>query len=283
MADCIAAQVAHEQAVEQGTHEKKALAWCRWTEYMVSIGIKDDDFLENFSQEQGHFVGEARITKTSHDPLAVGTVRGTMQYVSAIFWENGYSSPTLNKDGQLAWILQKEFWSFKNLDPAKRHQAAILLSVITEINKQNSSELEQATAQLVALAIFFAMHSCEYLKVHQLKQQRTEIVRICNIRFFRRGEQLDHNYLKLEYADCISVTFERQKKRQKNEYNHPDGFGTLWPVRSAVAILKRIKKYPGTSQNSPISTVSNHGIIEHVTSDHVKNVLQDAVGAIDEV
>ncbi len=46
--------------------------------------------------------------------------------------------------------------------------------------------------------------------------------------------------------------------------------------------MKRIKKYPGASLHSPISTVLNHGIIEHVTSNHVIDALRDAVGAIGE-
>ena len=44
--------------------------------------------------------------------------------------------------------------------------------------------------------------------------------------------------------------------------------------------MKRIKKYPGSSQHTPISTVLNHGIIKHITSDHVVDALRNAVGAI---
>jgi hypothetical protein len=57
---------------------------------------------------------------------------------------------------------------------------------------------------------------------------------------------------------------------------------SLCPVQSAAAIVKRIKKYPGTSQNSPISTVFDHGIMTQVTSNHVINALRDVVGAIGE-
>ena len=46
--------------------------------------------------------------------------------------------------------------------------------------------------------------------------------------------------------------------------------------------MKWIKKYTGLSQHTPISTVLNHGIIEHITSDHVIDALRDAVGAIGE-
>ena len=58
------------------------------------------------------------------------------------------------------------------------------------------------------------------------------------------------------------------------------GDGTLCPVRAAAAIVKRVKKYPGSSQQTPISTVLNHGIIKHITSDHVIDALHNVMGAI---
>jgi hypothetical protein len=57
----------------------------------------------------------------------------------------------------------------------------------------------------------------------------------------------------------------------------------LCPVRAAASIVKRIRSYSGTTQNSPISTVLNGGIIEHVTSTQMINILCDAVDAIGEV
>jgi hypothetical protein len=57
----------------------------------------------------------------------------------------------------------------------------------------------------------------------------------------------------------------------------------LCPVRAAASIVKRIRSYSGTTKNSPISTVVNGGIIEHVTSAQMINVLRDAVDAIREV
>ena len=96
------------------------------------------------------------FSKGDNERLAASTVKGTIQYVSATFREYGYPNPTLDKDRELAWILQQEFWSFKNLNPAEKHQAAIpIIIIIIKINKQKSSELERATAQLVSLAIFF--------------------------------------------------------------------------------------------------------------------------------
>ncbi len=55
------------------------------------------------------------------------------------------------------------------------------------------------------------------------------------------------------------------------------------PVRATASIVKRIRSYSGTTQNSPISTVLNGGIIEHVNSAQMINVLRGAVDAIGEV
>jgi hypothetical protein len=93
-----------------------------------------------------------------------------MQYVCTSFRERGYPNPSLNEDRRPAFILLREFRAFKNTGPAKRHQAAIPLSVISKINKQQGSELAKATAELATLGIFFTMQSCKYLKVPQADQ-----------------------------------------------------------------------------------------------------------------
>ena len=113
MADCIAAQITCERAVEQGTHEKQDRAWWRWNEYARSIGIKEDLFLENFTREHKHIiigtfdmaVREARFSRASHERLAVGTVKDTVQYVCVTLRENGYSNPSIDDDGLPAFIL----------------------------------------------------------------------------------------------------------------------------------------------------------------------------------
>jgi hypothetical protein len=51
----------------------------------------------------------------------------------------------------------------------------------------------------------------------------------------------------------------------------------LFPVRAAAAIVRRIRKYPGSSQDSPISTVTVNGHLQKVTFTHMINALRDAV------
>ncbi len=290
MADCVAAQIAREHAVEQGTHEKQDRAWCRLKEYILSIGIKNDLFLKNFSREPRHIiigmfamaVREARFSRASHEQLATGIVKDTVQYVCVTFRENGYQNPSINDDGQPAFILQQDFRSFKNTDPEEKHQKAIPMSVISELIRQDSTELKQATGKLATVGIFFAMRSCKYLKVAKPDQQRTKILRLRNVRIFRGAEQLGHNHRELEFADCVALTFERQKKEEKMDMVTlmASQDACLCPVKGAAAIVRRIRKYPGSSQDSPILTVTVNGHLKQVASTHMINALRDSVGAI---
>ncbi len=218
VSDCVAAPIAHERAVERGTHEKQTRPWERWKKYAKSIGIKDDFYLKKITQEEYHVligafamaVRDARFLRSSHEKLVANTVQDTAQYVCVTFHENGHPNPTLDKDRKPAFMLQQEFRSFKNTDPEEQHQQAIPISVISKIAKQDSTNLKQATAQLATVVIFFAIRSCEYMKVQASNQCRTETMRLCNIRFFTGTKQLEHNHSQLEFADCVAITFERQ-------------------------------------------------------------------------
>jgi hypothetical protein len=100
------------------------------------------------------------------------------------FQENGYPIPSIDNDGQLAFILQQEFMLFKNTDQEEKHQKAIPISVISKLIHQDSTKLKQAIGKLATVRIFFAMRSCKYLKVAKPEQQRIKILRLRNIRFF---------------------------------------------------------------------------------------------------
>jgi len=57
---------------------------------------------------------------------------------------------------------------------------------------------------------------------------------------------------------------------------------TLCPVCAAAAIVRRIRSYPGANDDTPISAIWKYARIEHITSNHISNALQDAVSAIRE-
>ncbi len=103
----------------------------------------------------------------------------------------------------------------KKADPAEKHQKAFPMSVISTLAKQQISELDRSIVQLTGLGIFFAFRSCKYLNVPQAKHGQTEILRLRNIWFFKDGELAQHSHLELEFADCVSLTFKRQKHKER--------------------------------------------------------------------
>ena len=120
--------------------------------------------------------------------------------------------------------------------------------------------------------------------VPQEERRRTNILRLSCLRFFKEGRELQHSDPYLEYADYISITFE-----WKNKYDRNDTVTQLalehiiiCPVRQWVALVKRIRKYPGSTGNTPVLAVWKNHKIEHVTSTEMVAAMRDAVHAIGE-
>jgi len=57
---------------------------------------------------------------------------------------------------------------------------------------------------------------------------------------------------------------------------------TICPVQLDAALVKRIRSYPGTSDETPISAVWRNDRVEHVTSEQMIEALRAAVVAIGE-
>ena len=87
--------------------------------------------------------------------------------------------------------------------------------VLKELANLGETETQRAISQLSIGAFFFAMRSCEYTKVPQAEKGRTDVIRLRCIRFFKDGRIVPHDNLDLAYADCVSITFEMQKKDEK--------------------------------------------------------------------
>ena len=150
------------------------------------------------------------------------------------------------------------------------------------MSKLDATEVQRATAQLAIGGFFFACRSCEYLKVSKAEDKKTDILRLRCIRFLREGKVIPHDDPNLERAGCVSLTFESQKKDEKFQTVTLLATGDilLCPVRTWAAIVKRIRSYQGTNDNSPVSTVLKNGKLEHITSDQMINALEDAIEAV---
>jgi hypothetical protein len=188
VADCVAAQVAHEGAVQQKIHKDQSWLWNRWKEYCGWIGLSNP-FLDDIPHPSRiRLVGafamarrKARFSGPSYDQLAHGSVTSAISHVCQTFSEHGGPNPSLVDDGKPGFLLQQKLRSFKKTDLAKKHQKAIPMSVVSTMGKQQLSELDRAIVQLTGLGMFFAFLSCKYLKVPQAKQGQTEILKMNNI------------------------------------------------------------------------------------------------------
>ena len=131
------------------------------------------------------------------------------------FRDNGKSNPTKDDGGKLGRILSSQYRAFKSNDPPPVQQKALPAGVLRELAKMAVTETQRATSQLATGDFFFAMRSCEYLKAPQAKKGRTDVLHLRNIRFFKKGRELNHNNPWLEFADCVSITFDWQKKDER--------------------------------------------------------------------
>ncbi len=95
---------------------------------------------------------------------------------------------------------------------------------------------------------------------------------------------ISHDNEELEFSDCVLLTSKKQKKDKKMDTitQMASGDIKLCLGCAAAAIVRRIRDYPGTTVDTPISAIMINDRITHVTSQDIINALQDAVVAIGE-
>ena len=225
---------------------------------------------------------EGRFSGQAYDQLAASTVQSTISYVAQTFRERGRPNPTKDEDGELGRLLSRQYRSFKNNDPPPVQQKALPACALREMAKLSITETQRATSQLAIGAFFFACRSCEYLKVPQAQKRRTDILRLRNLRFFKDGRLMKQNDPFLEYADCVSITFDWQKKDERMD-TVTQMFSndmTLCPVRQWAALVRRALRYPGVNSETPVSAIWRNDRIEHITSAEMTKALRAAVVSI---
>ena len=201
---------------------------------------------------------KARFSGPSYDRLAHGSVASAISHVCKTFQEHGRPNPSLNDNRKPEFRIQWELRSFKKADPTENHQKAIPLSIISTLAKQQILELNRSIVQLTGLGIFFAFRPCKYPNLPQAECGQTEILRLHNIRFFKDGELIQHSHQELEFSDCISLTFEHQKHKEKNDTvtQQASEDSVLCPIQFAAGIVRQICLYPDANSNTKISTYS---------------------------
>jgi len=117
--------------------------------------------------------------------------------------------------------------------------------------RDERDSITEIFGQLMLLAFFFAMRSCEYLKVEKSEERRTTPIRKRNMVFMRNGAVLPHESNSLELADSITLYFEFQKRDLRNDSvtQLKTGHVRDCPVRAAAAIVRRMQRQGMSDDN----------------------------------
>jgi hypothetical protein len=116
-----------------------------------------------------------------------------------------------------------------------------------------NTEQDKALARLAIGAFFFAMRSCEYLKVRG--PRKTKLLTLGNIRFRHKRVPVAHSDPRLHLSTVVSITFVSQKNGKKDTtitmYRTEDDI--LCPVKAWAAIVKHLLLDPATRSSTPIN------------------------------
>jgi hypothetical protein len=145
-----------------------------------------------------------------------------------------------------------------------------------------------AIAELVEVAFFFAMRSCEYSKTcSQEESKRTKNLRVRNFRFFWRKTLITHDDPRLPLADFVCIEFENQKNAEKNEVvgMHRTKKNELCPVIGSITLVTRVRALPGddSAEDRKVNMyLDPKGNRKEITSAMIRSKLRSAVTAMGE-
>ena len=197
--------------------------------------------------------------------MVAATVRTAVDNVSQAFRDFDHPDPRYDEEGRTSRLLQMQYKCYKEQDPSEKHQKAIPFSVIRQMNIQAISDLDSAIATICTGAIFFCMRSCEYSKAQAQDDRKTKLLCLRNFRFFANNKELDQKKDDISSASLISITFEDQKNREKNESInlHKTSDKTLCPVKSWAKTLIEfglMREHHEFRRNNKSFQISNNNI-----------------------
>lgn len=111
------------------------------------------------------------------------SVRSTLDGVAQTFKLADKPDPRLDGESKLAFLLQRQLRSYSVHDKPSIPQDAMTVSILREFYKSSISHYDKSLSELLIGVFFFAMRSCEYVKVYGY--QKTKLLTINNIKFFR--------------------------------------------------------------------------------------------------
>ena len=189
---------------------------------------------------------EANFIRRNKYELVGGTVSAILSYVAQVFKSNNRPDLRLDADSKTCFILQEQFRGYCYQDGTKLKQKALPMMVLRKVLELAVSQREKAIAWLLIGALFFAMISCEYLKVAPEETKWTKIIWVENVVLKKRNRVIQHNDPDLRSSDLVTIFFVFKKNDKHNKCIHwfKSGDTVLCLVISWATTFQRVYKIP---------------------------------------
>jgi hypothetical protein len=173
--------------------------------------------------------------------------------------------------------------AYRNQDGKKKKQKALPMMVLRKMSELQNTKWQQAVVWLLIGAIFFAMRSCEYLDTKTPEtERRTKILRLRNIIFKNNGKTVKHSD-NIHEAEIVMIIFEFQKNDKRDIQIHMfrTSDAILNPVIAWANTVKRVRSYPGSSDDTTVCTFQNTNMkLSQIQATHVRDWLKSIVDLI---
>ena len=287
------ASYARLDGVTSDTHKKKSTQFSNWLQFLDECELDSNPYLDGYTRINrqkilGAFMQTVREQTYSsstkgYDYLVAKSCRSALEGVREAFRISGRPDPSLDPDGKTSFILQRQLRGYANNDPSACQQKPIPIILIKQmITRQCSDPGLKAFHELIHLAFFFAMRSCEYLEVKG--ERRSDPIRLRNL-VFRKGNRIvPHDHPLLANADTVTVTFEFQKKDLRDDpvtqSRTSDAF--LCPVRAAATIVRRLQSLGADKDTHIYVYKDTNGTLMNLNSKTALIHLRNFITTVDE-
>lgn len=144
------------------------------------------------------------------------------------------------------------------------------------------NDRDLAIQDLIVLAYFYMMRSCEYCETPKKEQKRTKMIELRDISFIVKGCEVPWNG-NIDNASEVLITFRDQKNGERMETISASKTGKdLCPCKAAVRLVKRIRSYKDTDGCTQINVFSEKGKMYTVRNTDILKKLKAVVKVMGE-
>lgn len=277
------------EGVGKGTTSKDSENFRKWRAFTAKAGLPL--FLDNYSRQEtikiiGAFAHEIRhnkFGKTTLSQLKGDSVEATIYSICKTFRTNGFPDPQIGCNGKRAIQIARQMKGYKNEDEPEKRQPALPVRFFLFLNCLLCfTDRDCSKRDLIIIAFFFLMRSCEYSETPNKKDKLTKIVELRDVTFIVNGKETPWNG-DIDNATEVLITFRRQKNGVRMQTISQSRTNMdLCPCTTMIRLVKRLRKHNLTSGTTQINTYFHRGKQGFVRNTDIQKKLKNVVKIIGE-